>query len=418
MFLNCFASGFSQGFGYGMFCSNPFLFGGFSFGFGNPFMFSNMSMCMYPSVFSGSFYPLMPPINPPQMNFSTFGTQTPSLFQSAGGFDTFNSGNLDFKFPDFFYPSKAQPSQPKTSVNTVKPEENNDNKESSSISKPEEKDAKAEKETEQKNDDKTSAVKQSTQTETRAVKTETKTEDQNGNDLEISKQKEEKTEEKSEEKPDEKNEEKTKKHSFHIGASISNAFRKIFHHKKKAEKPEEEKAVENNTKTETDKASKATKKEKAKKNEKESTLRMCAISDAPNYSNYDDLILKYAKKYDVDPLLVKALIKQESKFNPNAKSYAGAKGLTQLMPGTAKEMGVTNPYDANQSIKGGTKYLKWCLDNTKTVEEALVAYNAGLGNLRKAQKAGKKIDSITDHGCYAKSVLGYYNEYKQLNVNA
>lgn len=128
-------------------------------------------------------------------------------------------------------------------------------------------------------------------------------------------------------------------------------------------------------------------------------------------------IIKEAKAQKVDPNLALAVAEQESKFNPKATSPVGAKGLFQLMPETAESVGVTDPYNIDQNIKGGIKYLKWCLNNTDTVEEALVAYNAGIGNLRKAKKAGKKIDSITDRGSYAAEVMQRQQKFKEETKN-
>ena len=79
-------------------------------------------------------------------------------------------------------------------------------------------------------------------------------------------------------------------------------------------------------------------------------------------SEINNLISKYADKNGLDEDFVKAVINQESGFNPNATSHCGAMGLMQLMPSTAQGLGVTNAYDAEQNIEGGTKYLKGLMD--------------------------------------------------------
>ena len=98
--------------------------------------------------------------------------------------------------------------------------------------------------------------------------------------------------------------------------------------------------------------------------------------------NFEDIIKEQSAKNGVDENLLKAVIKTESGFNPNARSGAGAMGLMQLMPQTAESLGVLDPYNPEQNVEGGTKYLKKLLskyDGNK--EMALAAYNAGPGTV-------------------------------------
>lgn len=99
---------------------------------------------------------------------------------------------------------------------------------------------------------------------------------------------------------------------------------------------------------------------------------------------YGQLIHEKSQKYGVDPALVAAVIEQESRFKPRAKSHVGARGLMQLMPRTGKWMGASNLYDPEQNIDAGVKYIKYLNRIFKgDLKKTIAAYNAGEGNVRR-----------------------------------
>jgi soluble lytic murein transglycosylase-like protein len=134
-----------------------------------------------------------------------------------------------------------------------------------------------------------------------------------------------------------------------------------------------------------------------------------AATGADVSGQFSDLINSAAQKYGVDPALLKGLIRQESNFNPNAKSPAGAAGLCQLMPGTAAALGCTNPLDPAQAIDAGAKYLGQQLKAFGgDPRKALAAYNAGPGAV---QRYGG-VPPYAETQNYVRAVMGFADQYR------
>lgn len=133
------------------------------------------------------------------------------------------------------------------------------------------------------------------------------------------------------------------------------------------------------------------------------------ISFKNSRENIENLIEKYAQKNNLDPDFIKAVVKQESGFNPDAKSKCGAMGLMQLMPQTAKGLGVVDAFDPEQNIEGGVKYLKSMLNRFNNDPKlALAAYNAGPAAV---QKYGD-IPPYKETQNYVKNILASYEAIK------
>ena len=127
-------------------------------------------------------------------------------------------------------------------------------------------------------------------------------------------------------------------------------------------------------------------------------------------TRYDQLIKEIAGRHDIDPALVKAVIKTESDFDPHAVSKKGARGLMQLMPETLKDLNVYNPFHPRDNINGGVKFLKQLLkrfDNNLTL--SLAAYNAGPSVVEKYEA----IPPYKETQGYVKKVLNYFDRYRQ-----
>jgi soluble lytic murein transglycosylase-like protein len=138
------------------------------------------------------------------------------------------------------------------------------------------------------------------------------------------------------------------------------------------------------------------------------TIRKSSVSH-----RYRALINSAAKRFELDPELIGAIIKVESGFNPYAVSDKGAMGLMQLMPGTAKDMEVESPFEAEDNIMGGSRYLRKLLDVFDgNLQLGLAAYNAGLNRILPS----RNIPDIPETREYVKRVLQEYDRMKTFSI--
>ena len=128
----------------------------------------------------------------------------------------------------------------------------------------------------------------------------------------------------------------------------------------------------------------------------------------PQESGLMAMIQDKAMQQGVDPALIKAIVKNESGFNPKAVSPVGAQGLMQLMPGTAKSLGVENSFNAEENLEGGTKYLKGLIQKFQSVPLGVAAYNAGPGAVQKYGGVPPYAETTN----YVKKVMNSYAAYK------
>ncbi len=139
-------------------------------------------------------------------------------------------------------------------------------------------------------------------------------------------------------------------------------------------------------------------------------MKTSGLKAKPYIVKYEEIINKASRQFDVEPHLIKAIIKAESSFEPDAISESGAQGLMQLMPSTASDMEVNDPFDPEENILGGTKYLGLLLKRfNRNTRLAVAAYNVGATMVDKC----KGVPPIPQTKRFVDRVMKYYHEFRE-----
>jgi hypothetical protein len=145
------------------------------------------------------------------------------------------------------------------------------------------------------------------------------------------------------------------------------------------------------------------------------TPRMWTAARLARSTRFDALTLRAARRYRLPGALVKAVIAAESGFKPNARSHAGACGLMQLMPETARQMNVNDIFDPEENVLGGARYLRYLINAfAGDVRLAIAAYNAGPSLVSRLGR----VPNIPETKGYVRRVLSLYRAYKKTGLSA
>jgi soluble lytic murein transglycosylase-like protein len=140
-----------------------------------------------------------------------------------------------------------------------------------------------------------------------------------------------------------------------------------------------------------------------------------SVGGSVTNAGFDELIRSASDRYNIDPDLIRAIIKTESDFNINARSNKGAMGLMQLMPDTARLHNVSDAYDPNENVEGGVRHLRMLLERYQgNLELSLAAYNAGAGAVEK--HGG--IPPFNETREYVRKVLRFYDAFRGTGLNS